>query len=228
MIWISVINPALTPLILVILLLVSPRGFAEESGVTVEEAFETEMGELMVCRFSSVHPAMTISTLHLWLGLRDPYGTYQFPALFQGGGSTGGLTLHQQATRNLERQRKIIQQLHATPVSSEIRPLHEAITGMFERENGYSEAVWTFFQDGNASSLFHRFEAIAPLTEQEKDRILKWHHGISREDPRTLQDDFINNHVMLDKAGKHFTDYNIAFMREHEIQVNCRCTAHCR
>ncbi len=80
---------------------------------SVEERFQTELGETMQCIHTSGHPAITAVILQSWLKLRDPFRNYGFPGLQDHAGPITSPKFLKRASENLAAQRHIIQKLQS-------------------------------------------------------------------------------------------------------------------
>lgn len=216
-------------------LIVALAAGGAQAAAEIEERFKTELGETMRCVFRSADPAIDPATLTLWLALRYPFESFDFP-LVGAGGAPGSEAFARRARAELARQRRAIARLRQAGEGEgrgreAITPLLRAVMGLFEREHVASAALLELAERRDpqrfAAALGRRFRLAPPEVERLERLARAALDARSAGELRTLRDQFLSAYVMVDADGRHFTDFHRDFMRRYGIAPDCRCVADC-
>ena len=205
----------------------SPAAVAEP----IEERFQTEMGETMRCVYTAGDPAVTDETLRLWLRLRYPFESFGFPRIERGISSAAGSSLATKVFANLAAQRRAIESLVSVAPDDSVRPLYNAVLATFEREYAYSRTLADFLEHKDADRFIRMLDEKMKLRPAEKENILSMAKALSAgkitDDLRTVHEQFLNEHVMVDDQRRHFADFHRDFIRKYRIGIDCGCVEKC-
>jgi hypothetical protein len=200
--------------------------------VQIEEEFRSELGETMRCRYASEDPSLDQAALRFWLKLRYPYESFGFPGIEDRHRESSRLGFLETAGRNLKTQARVLDDVRSVRVALPLRPLHNAVVQLFEREHKFSRELLKLLRSRNLEAFVESVDTMFGLTPEKKEELESVARSMLAGDRwgelPTLRDQFFSQHVMVDAQGRHYADYHRDFMRAHRMEVHCACIENCR